>query len=398
MKKPLFLAIATLLIICSCDSNDFSKAFETVSKEVKSEFAPDSRVKTFEAEIEKVGENLVLRGVTTEKEAKDALLSKLAENKIDILDSMVLLPHPELGDKTYGITNLSVINIRMKPGYDEESGTQTLLGTPLQILEKRGGWLRVVSPEGYIAWVTSGSVAAVTKEEAQVWRDAPKVVVNTYYTILRSQPSDNATVVCDAVWGCIVTKLSEQGKYYKVLLPNGKEAYLLKEHSQDFTQWLDSRKPTPEKIIATAKQFLGFPYMWGGTSVKGMDCSGFTKTTYYLNGIILQRDASQQVYTGDDVDITNGLDNLKMGDLIFFGRKATETQKERATHVGIYIGNGEFIHCATSVRINSLIPEADNYYEGSVRLIRARRILGNEDADKGITSIKHHPWYFKTIE
>ena len=86
MKKPLFLAIATLLIICSCDSNDFSKAFETVSKEVKSEFAPDSRVKTFEAEIEKVGENLVLRGVTTEKEAKDALLSKLAENKIDILD------------------------------------------------------------------------------------------------------------------------------------------------------------------------------------------------------------------------------------------------------------------------------------------------------------------------
>ena len=124
----------------------------------------------------------------------------------------------------------------------------------------------------------------------------------------------------------------------------------------------------------------------------------FTTTTYYLNGIILQRDASQQVYTGDDVDITNGLDNLKMGDLIFFGRKATETQKERATHVGIYIGNGEFIHCATSVRINSLIPEADNYYEGSVRLIRARRILGNEDADKGITSIKHHPWYFKTIE
>ena len=134
--------------------------------------------------------------------------------------------------------------------------------------------------------------------------------------------------------------------------------------------------------------------MWGGTSIKGMDCSGFTKTTYYLNGIILQRDASQQVATGVDVDITNGLDNLKMGDLIFFGRKAAETQKERATHVGIYIGEGEFIHCATSVRINSLLPEAENYYEGSTRLIRARRILGNEDTDKGIWTVRQHPWYF----
>ncbi|MFA7034481.1 MAG: C40 family peptidase, partial [Bacteroidales bacterium] len=314
--------------------------------------------------------------------------------KINVLDSLSLLPHSDLEDKIYGITNLSVINIRMKPGYDEESGTQTLLGTPLRVLEKRNGWLRIVTPEGYIAWVTSGSVARVTEEEAAEWRNAPKWVVNTHYTLLRAQPAENADVVCDAVWGCIVRKVSEQGKYYKVLLPNGKNAYLLKAHAQDFTEWLDSRKPTPEKIIATAKQFLGFPYMWGGTSIKGMDCSGFTKTTYYLNGIILQRDASQQVATGVDVDITNGLDNLKMGDLIFFGRKAAETQKERATHVGIYIGEGEFIHCATSVRINSLLPEAENYYEGSTRLIRARRILGNEDTDKGIWTVRQHPWYF----
>ncbi|MDD2292601.1 MAG: C40 family peptidase [Bacteroidales bacterium] len=394
MKKILILSLITLSLLSACQKSNVTEQFESIAKEVKSEFAPDSRVKTFEVFLDKCENGLVLRGSTTEREAKEALLNKLSAAKINVLDSLSLLPHSDLEDKIYGITNLSVINIRMKPGYDEESGTQTLLGTPLRVLEKRNGWLRIVTPEGYIAWVTSGSVARVTEEEAAEWRNAPKWVVNTHYTLLRAQPAENADVVCDAVWGCIVRKVSEQGKYYKVLLPNGKNAYLLKAHAQDFTEWLDSRKPTPEKIIATAKQFLGFPYMWGGTSIKGMDCSGFTKTTYYLNGIILQRDASQQVATGVDVDITNGLDNLKMGDLIFFGRKAAETQKERATHVGIYIGEGEFIHCATSVRINSLLPEAENYYEGSTRLIRARRILGNEDTDKGIWTVRQHPWYF----
>lgn len=394
MRKILFLLVISLTVLSSCKKEDITQKFQTISKEIKSEFAPDSRVKTFEAFVEKCENGLVLRGVTTELAAKEALLNKLAELKISVLDSMAVLPHTDLEDKIYGITNLSVINIRMDPDYDAESGTQTLLGTPLRVLEKRGGWLRVMTPEGYIAWVTAGSVARVTKEEADQWRLAPKWVVNTHYTLIRAHPSEKAEVVCDAVWGCIVRKVSDSGKYYKVLLPNGKNGYLLKEHAQDFTQWLDSRKPTPETIIATAKQFLGFPYMWGGTSAKAMDCSGFSKNTYYLNGIILQRDASQQVYTGEDVDITNGLDNLQMGDLIFFGRKATATQKERATHVGIYIGNGQFIHCATSVRINSLLPEAEDYYEGSTRLIRARRILGNEDAEKGIWTIKNHPWFF----
>ena len=76
-----------------------------------------------------------------------------------------------------------------------------------------------------------------------------------------------------------------------------------------------------------------------------------------------------------------------MGDLIFFGSKATPERKERITHVGIYIGDGIFIHSAGKVRINSLIPEDDNYYSGSNRLVRAQRMLGNQDCGKGIISM-----------
>ena len=81
------------------------------------------------------------------------------------------------------------------------------------------------------------------------------------------------------------------------------------------------------------------------------------------------------------------LANLKKGDLIFFGTKATAEKKERITHVGMYIGDGIFIHSATKVRINSLIPSDANYYDGSKRLVRASRILGNVDAGKDIWSI-----------
>ena len=93
-------------------------------------------------------------------------------------------------------------------------------------------------------------------------------------------------------------------------------------------------------------------------------------------------------YVNEGQQTREALANLKKGDLIFFGRKATADKKERITHVGIYIGDGIFIHSATKVRINSLIPTDQNYYEGSTRLVRAQRILGNQDCGKGIISIK----------
>ena len=265
---------------------------------------------------------------------------------------------------------------------------------PVRILEKKGGWTRCITPEGYTAWVSSGSIQPMNSEEYNEWTAAPKLIVTTHYTLFREAPVAGSPVISDGVWGNIVRNEGKSGNSYKVILPNGRVAYVAANDVQEFDKWLGSRNPTAENILAVAKQFLGFPYMWGGTSVKAMDCSGFTKTAFYLNGVILERDASQQARTGADVDITEGFDNLRAGDLLFFGSKATEERKERITHVGIYIGNGEFIHSATSVRINSLIPDSVNYYEGSNRLVRANRLITEIDKDPGIVSIVNHPWYF----
>ncbi len=398
--KRFLIVFAVLAALLSCNGSRKAEKtaadFDRIFKEVRSEFAPDRRVRTFEAKIEFENETgmYVLRGSATEAEAKDELLKRLRDDGIEVLDSVVMLPDKNLEGKIFGVTALSVINFRYSPDYSSESATQTILGTPLRILEKRGGWTRAVTPERYIAWVSSGSVRSMNQQEYDNWRSSQRLIITSHYVLFREKPSPNADVVMDGVMGGIVNFAGTAGSYYKVTLPGGREAYLQRSDALPLEKWVDSRDPSPDNIIKTARQFLGFPYMWAGTSPKAMDCSGFTKTVFLLNGIILERDASQQGLTGEGVNIENGFDSLRRGDLIFFGSKATDERKERITHVGIYIGSGEFIHSATTIRINSLLPEAPNYYEGSDRLLRARRIINKIDADEGIVSLKKHPWYF----
>jgi len=408
MKKILLVTLIAVVAV-SCGNNrkadKIQSQFKEISDVVKKEFAPDWRSKTWEARliVSESDGSMVLKGATTEINAKEELLRVLGEKGFSVLDSMVVLPDPALGDKIYGLTRSSVINFRVDPDYDAESATQTVMGTPLRILEKRGGWTRAITPEGYISWVTSGSIEEMTKEEYNKWMSSEKLIITKHYTLFKDSFSEAATVVSDGVMGNIVllegtmTRSGRSG-YYAVTLPNGKSAFVPESDAMPYDKWIESRDPNADNIIATAKQFLGFPYMWGGTSIKAMDCSGFAKTVYYLNGAILQRDASQQVLTGDEVDISAGFDNLTKGDLIFFGTKATAERRERVTHVGIYIANGEFIHSATSVRINSLIPTASNYYDGSTRLVRAKRIIPKIDKEGGITSIKNHSWYSSIID
>ena len=121
-----------------------------------------------------------------------------------------------------------------------------------------------------------------------------------------------------------------------------------------------------ERIVFTAKNFLGLPYRWGGTSPKeGFDCSGLTMTAYRLNGYQLPRTSREQFKAGNPI----ATDALRPADLVFF---ATRTQKG-VSHVGIYIGEGRFIHApgrGKKIRIDSL---SRNYYRR--RLIGARHFL-----------------------
>jgi cell wall-associated NlpC family hydrolase len=104
-----------------------------------------------------------------------------------------------------------------------------------------------------------------------------------------------------------------------------------------------------EELVRAARSFLGVPYLWGGTSVeKGFDCSGLTMTVYQLNGLDLPRTSQEQFATGNPLDRSS----LEKGDLLFFSRRGG-----KVSHVGIYIGDGQFIHAAgrgKRIRVDTL--------------------------------------------
>lgn len=148
--------------------------------------------------------------------------------------------------------------------------------------------------------------------------------------------------------------------------------------------------------------FLGVPYMWGGTSIKNVDCSGLTRSVYFMNGVLLPRNASQQAKTGTDVKIFNEYgdvdwSHLIPGDLIFWGSPATASAPERISHVGMYIGGGRFIHSSEVVRINSFDRNKADFYDR--KPVRARRIIGYVDRKgTGIVSVCRSQAYFPKTE
>jgi len=315
---------------------------------------------------------------------------------------------PERVDENgLALASLSVINMRENPDYAAELGTQALMGTPVKVhYHDNDYWVNIETPDGYKAWVNDMAIVPIDQARLDAWKASKRVVVTNYYSFFLDAPRPDAGHVSDAVWGDIVEVIGNAGKYIKVKLPDGREAFVPAADVMDLKQWVASRKAVipsdapkatveqaRRQIIETAKTFLGVPYLWAGTSIKGVDCSGFSKTVYFLNGYMLLRNASQQYKTGEPVDVSQGLDNLQPADLVFFGREATEDKPERISHVAIYLGDGKIIHSSMLVRINSLIEGQPDYY--SRKPIRACRIIGNQDCGKGVVSIAKSGVYFE---
>lgn len=390
------IIFAILLLTTSCQPTaDPETRYREIISQVKKEYAPDRRDKTFDVQAEEKEGQWILHGSTTEAAALEALKERIHQaDKQAVVDVRMLPDTAQLGDRTWGVATLSSTSLRYGANYSAEMATQVPMGTPLRVLEKRSYWYRVITPEGYTAWTTTTGVARMNETEFQAWKDSRKAMVTTDFIQVLEQPQAGAATVSDAILGNILAlKAQTNGQYQAVSLPDGRKGWILRSAITPYDKWLDSRNPTASNILHTACHFNGYPYLWGGTTTKAVDCSGFTKTVYFLNGIILRRDASQQAKTGTEVEVTENFENLLPGDLLFFGRKATAEKKESITHVGIYMGDQRFIHSASRVKINSLNPNADDYYEGSTNLVRVRRILGNQDRDKDIVSIKNHPWY-----
>ena len=366
----------------------------SIIQNVKEKFAPDKRVAIFDIEAIESGNNIIFKGETNIPEAKSEFVKNMNDSGFKFDDQIELLPSKILGDKKFGVINLSVANFRAKTEHSAELVTQAILGTPIKILKKgEDGYYLIQTPDNYISWLDDDGIEFMNEADYINWSNSKKIIYLNEYGFSYSKPDANSNHVSDLVAGNLLKVVSEEKNFYKVNYPNNREAFIKKDESKLFNNWYSELIPNGETILNTAYRFMGIPYLWGGTSAKGMDCSGFTKTVYFLNGIILARDASQQVDTGELVDTKDGWQNLQAGDLIFFGRKGDENRKERVTHVAIYIGDGDFIHAAGRVKINSFNKNKTYYsrYRDNA-FIRAKRILTSVGKN-GIERILDNSFY-----
>lgn len=394
MKKVqllLFVGLGLFLMSCST-TKTLTYNNSDVIKSIKKEFAPDSRVAVFKVKGVRKGKEIVFSGETTSERAKQMLVEKARTKFKNVninVDNVELLPKVSLGGEVRGVVRLSACNIRSKPKHSSELSTQAILGTPINILKKENSWFYIQTPDGYLGWVDAAGIMPMNNIEQKNWFESDKVIYTEVFGFVYSKPDYNSNTISDIVEGSILKLMGESldKQFWIVSFPDDRIGYINKKNALVLKDFLNlNSNYSANDIISSAKELMGIPYLWGGTSAKALDCSGFTKTVYFMHGILLPRDASQQVKVGKVIAIDRSFSKLNKGDLLFFGNKRKDGS-DRITHVAIYLGNGKIIHETGAVRIQSLIKGDKDFSEHRLNtLMQVRRIIGVGE-DQGVKKL-----------
>jgi cell wall-associated NlpC family hydrolase len=253
---------------------------------------------------------------------------------------------------THGVVTLASLDVRRRPSHRSEMRSQFLLGEVVQVRQHSKGdrWVLVRNEsDGYQGWVRAWGLVQVGARRAAAWRRLATARVTRLWVEARTGPGQGA-LVSPRVWGDRVIAGRARGRYRPVELPDGRRGWVEREV-------LAAGRWRAPALADRVRDLLGIPYLWGGRTPAGLDCSGLVQLLLGEQGCRIPRDAADQERAAHSV--APG-ERLRVGDLAFFGPAAAP-----AAHVAILLGGGYYAHARGTVRINSIEP-GNPLYDGDL--------------------------------
>jgi hypothetical protein len=231
----------------------------------------------------------------------------------------------------YGICNLSLVPLRKYPEHSAEMASQLLFGESFDILDHHENWLHIqLHIDEYTGWIHQRQYLALSKGALDEIHNVSKVLSCDLFSMLIEKSTENTFPLL-------------MGSSIPMPVDN---AFHFANENYHYKGNYISPAAKKEDILRFAAIYMGAPYLWGGRSHFGIDCSGFSQMAYHLAGFTLPRDASQQALVGETLSF---LSEAEPGDLLFF-----DNAEGNIIHVGIYFGNHKIIHASGNVRMDTI--------------------------------------------
>lgn len=234
----------------------------------------------------------------------------------------------------YAISLMAAIPVRALPSETSEMVSQILFGEHFIIEEENGNWIKIHNvSDSYEGWIDYKTATVISEEEFNhINENIPSFVKTPFTQIYKEGKADPIRVSI----GSIIPFYNDMTQSFRI----NDTAYFIKRNNL---------KTAPEshlkQLLRNAELYLNTPYLWGGKTILGIDCSGFVQSVFRINNIKLPRDASQQYKEGEEIKF----EDAYPGDLAFFKNEAG-----KVIHVGIFIEKNKIIHCSGDVHIDTL--------------------------------------------